>query len=294
VRDGQVLLERGADGAGRIFATKLNDFLEFQTPTSEAAIVARRDSIQHGFFEPLHIWGKSLCHFYFGTALGKDRIAILIEGKTPEEFDVHDPNNVIAIFKKGQSDIGPSFVDRISEDMRAIGYDLETVDVGMLPSVTLQPRVGSPVSLTVKERDLRGITDQLAMSQGMFRTLSVIIQLTYFRLTEQPSCIVIDDIGEGLDFERSSALIRLLIERANNSEVQLVLSTNDRFIMNNVPLEAWSVLQRTPEGVRVFNHENSRKQFDDFAFTGLNNFDFFATDFVSEGPVEDEEAGGIR
>jgi hypothetical protein len=32
----------------------------------------------------------------------------------------------------------------------------------------------------------------------------------------------------------------------------------------------------------VYNYANSRALFDEFKFTGLNNFDFLATDFVEE------------
>lgn len=40
----------------------------------------------------------------------------------------------------------------------------------------------------------------------MYRALAVIIHLNYLLLAKKTSCILIDDIGEGLDFERSTAL----------------------------------------------------------------------------------------
>ena len=55
-----------------------------------------------------------------------------------------------------------------------------------------------------------------------------------------------------------------------------------RFIMNAVPLESWSLLRREGGDCRVYNYRNSKKIFDDFKFTGLNNFDFLAVDFVGE------------
>jgi hypothetical protein len=120
------------------------------------------------------------------------------------------------------------------------------------------------------------------MSQGMFRALSVLIQVNHAVMTSAPSCILIDDIGEGLDFERSCALIKLIIEKAETSSVQLIMSTNDRFVMNAVPLQDWSVLARQGPRCRVYNYANSKAAFDEFKFTGLNNFDFLATDFQKE------------
>jgi hypothetical protein len=60
------------------------------------------------------------------------------------------------------------------------------------------------------------------------------------------------------------------------------MATNDRFVMNAVPLQYWSVLRRHGGGAEVLNYENSKAKFDEFKFTGMNNFDFFATDFLSE------------
>ena len=121
------------------------------------------------------------------------------------------------------------------------------------------------------------------MSQGMFRALSLIIQVNYSLLASKPSCILIDDIGEGLDFERSSAMIQLLIDKASSGLVQLVMTTNDQFIMNGVPLEYWLVIERQPGLAKLHNIHNSKQVFEDFKFTGLNNFDFFSTQFYAEG-----------
>jgi hypothetical protein len=59
------------------------------------------------------------------------------------------------------------------------------------------------------------------------------------------------------------------------------MSTNDRFVMNNVPLEYWQVIQRDGGKCKIFNYKNSKEKFDDFEYTGLNNFDFLATDFIN-------------
>ena len=60
-----------------------------------------------------------------------------------------------------------------------------------------------PKFLYVQEDGLKSVTEQLEISQGMFRALSLFIQINYAILSDQPSCIIIDDIGEGLDFQRS-------------------------------------------------------------------------------------------
>jgi len=278
-----LLLDRGAGGVGKVRASKTGEMLDFQTPDTELAAVNRRDSLQHPFFEKLFSWGKGVRHFQFGTPLGKDHLAFLVKDKSIP-VDPRKTAEVIAVLRHGLSQFGKEFAQAIMGDMNSIGYNLE--DIGLRPpeslSVTFEPSPppGELVGLYVKERDLPGVTDQVNMSQGMFRALSVIIQLNYSQRSEQPSCILIDDIGEGLDFDRSCALIDLLMTKAQQSNVQLIMTTNDRFVMNKVPLQYWAVIHRDRNMCTFFNYENSRDKFEAFKLTGMNNFDFFATDFV--------------
>lgn len=280
---GKKYLDRSEGGIGKIYAADERKDIGFQTPVTKLAVVARQDSVQHPFLKPLYDWGKSLRHYPFGTPLGRDNYLIIREGKD-EDLNAKDVRQVVAIFTKGRRDHDPRFTDAVKSDMEEIGYPVETIGVAAPRAVTFaHPFVGGAVGLVVKEKALRGETEQGVMSQGMFRALSIIIQLNYSYLAGSPSCILIDDIGEGLDFERSSALIKLLVRKAEKAGVQLIMATNDRFVMNDVPLEMWSVLQREGGDCRVYNYTNSKEIFDEFKFTGLNNFDFLAADFLNAG-----------
>ncbi len=284
---GKELLKRSDGGTGSIYAEKMGKSIDFQTPETELAVVARRDNIQHPFFELLHEWGEALYLYQFGTPLGKNKYAIISEDYG-QDVNTKDAEQVVGVFRKGIKDYEEKFENAIKEDMGRIGYLIENVGLERPSSITITGPLGSKaVGLFVKEAALEGITDQCGMSQGMFRALSIIIQLNYSYLAGKPSCILIDDIGEGLDFERSSALIELLVEKAQSAKVQLVMTTNDRFVMNNVPLEMWSLLQREGGDSRVYNYENSKEKFDDFKFTGLNNFDFLAADFLNAESLPD-------
>jgi energy-coupling factor transporter ATP-binding protein EcfA2 len=280
--DGQLMLDRGPGGFGKIFARQLGIMLDFQTPESFPAAVARRDQVQHEFFEPLHAWARAVKYFEFGSRMGKDHLVVI---QPDEEFSAepNDPSRLILVFLDGIRRFGAAFHDAIVADMGRVGYPLEQVSAKPPLSIVLAgPMASEAVGLCVQERGLKAMTDQNEMSQGMFRALAIIIQLNFLRLALKPSCILIDDIGEGLDFERSCALIELLIERARESAVQLVMSTNDRFVMNKVPLETWSILRRGDGNTEVFNYANSKEKFDEFKFTGLTNFDFFSMDFLRE------------
>jgi energy-coupling factor transporter ATP-binding protein EcfA2 len=291
-RDGErTLLRRAVGGAGEIFHEKENKMQEFQTPETDAAVVARRDTIQHRFLEPLGEWGAGVRHYEFGDKMGRGHIALLVKGGP--EPDPADVNAVIALLRKGLTDFPDRFAESVKNDMNRIGYQIEQVGVMAPTDVAVQIPVGVPLEpliLFVKERDLPCFTQQTDMSQGMFRALSVIIHLNYAIIANLPSAILVDDIGEGLDFERSCKLIDLLRDRALHTTVQLILSTNDRFVMNEVPLAEWSILRRTGGHVRVLNYENSAAMFEEFKFTGLSNFSLFEMDFAGALPTEEAVA----
>lgn len=288
--DDEILLDRWTGGEGVILAQDIDSekkMIRFQTPSSELAVVARRDTIQHQFLEPLYSWGSSLRHYYFGSALGKGTLAILVE-KGGREVDDRDANAVVALYRQAEKEFKEDFKQAVLRDMRQVDYDVE--ELGFTPPVSIRVQSDFPgelVGLYVKERDLPGITDQHSMSQGMFRVLSILIHVNYSQMAKKSTCLLIDDIGEGLDFDRSCRLIDLLRNKAKTSNIQLVLSTNDRFVMNRVPLEEWSVLQRRGAHVKVLNYENSRDLFEEFKFTGLSNFSFLEMGFANGAPAEE-------
>ena len=255
--DEKLLLDRGVKGLGILWAEKENKNIDFQTPDTQLASVARRDSIQHSFFEPLFQWGKSVSHYSFGSDLGKNKYGFL--QKEIPQFDPRDASHLLRIFRTGKERLGDKFLNEVYISMGKIGYDIE--GIGLMTPVSVNFMVEGPsekpVGLYVKEKNLKRVTDQNEMSQGMFRALATVILITYAKMAAMPSCVLIDDIGEGLDYERSCALIDLLMNFTTESHIQLIMSTNDRFIMNKVPLKSWTVLQRTPSKLCVFNSQSS-------------------------------------
>ena len=284
-------LKRDKSGEGKIWAKQLEKEIDFQTPTNEVAAFHRRDSIQHPFFEEVYTWSSLLRYYEFGTDLGRSSLDVINTESVAiikKNINFKNKDHVIRIFKLGEKELGEQFIESIKLDMLSVGYRIDEIGT-KTPSTSILQEGKSyllevkPQYIYVQESDLKDKTEQSIISQGMFRVLSLIIQVNYSLLAKQPSCILIDDIGEGLDFERASAMVKLLISKAQTGLVQLIMTTNDRFIMNGVPLEYWSVIERTPGLAKLHNIHNSKEIFDDFKFTGLNNFDFFATQFYIEG-----------
>jgi predicted ATPase len=290
-KNGQILFDRGEGGIGRIHAVEVGREIRFKISGRELAAVVKQDSIQHPFLQPLNDWGNAVRHFEFGKTLGHSNLAILVKTEV-DLTDESNTNNVIPIFQKAKKAHGDEYVNAVIQDMEKLGYPLEELSIRKPTHIVILQAPGL-FGLSVKERALKNWTDQPVISQGMFRTLSMVIQLNYYVFSKSDGTFLIDDIGEGLDYERSCILINLLREKASQSSIQLIMSTNDRFVMNSVPLEEWCVLQRSANRVRVFNYANSSSIFERFKRTGLSNFDLLTSDFV-EKVTQHGENGDIR
>lgn len=258
-----------------IWFEKTKESLKFQVDLNMLAVFSKRDSVQYPFLEKLYSWGKNINYYRFGSQLGKDaflRDINLVDLKA--EVDLKDRDEVNEVFIRGNKDFPESFKASLLNDMKSISYSLSEISTGKIKNIPV-----SAYGLNVKETDLEDVTDQATMSQGMFRALSLLIQLNYSLFSKIPSCILIDDIGEGLDFDRTKGLIDLILEKVKNSSVQIIMTTNDRFIMNKIPLEYWSVIQRISNKSLFYNYRNGKEIFDEFENIGLSNFDFLASEF---------------
>lgn len=308
ILDKRELLRRGVSGEGKILASELDKEISFKVAPDEIAAVKKRDSLQHPFLEDLYGWADSLKIYRFGTGLGQKSLGGFMKPSLGTETDisqlsaqqydliVKEPTRVVTLFREGCKKFGNQFQEAIKSDMESIGYKLKSITVEPVTDIQFFvqniPLSEPPSCIYVKEQELKAKVQQIEISQGMFRALSLIIHLNFLEFTQvPPSCILIDDIGEGLDYERSTSLIKLLINKitANDTKskpvsLQLIMTSNDRFIMNGVPLEYWSVIDRIPGEAKIYNIHNSEEIFKEFEFTGLNKFDFFASGFYKGQP----------
>jgi hypothetical protein len=285
--NGELVLDRD-DKKLRLKYEEEGKFIDHEPSDGEVSAVSRRDRLQHEFLLPLRDWADAVRYFAFGTELGKRRYGHFVNSEASDKtFNDRNCEHAVLIFRQGMSEYKKAYRESLLEDMNQLGYPLTDIALdtanlsieAMVNEVQL-PMPGELKALAVREEGVHGMYRQDTISQGMFRALSLLAQVTYSQMSNRANCIIIDDIGEGLDFERSSILIEMLRKKANESNFQLIMATNDQFVMNKVPLNEWSVLQRKGGEVMVRNIHNSKKQFEDFNFVGLSNFAFFEMDFA--------------
>lgn len=121
------------------------------------------------------------------------------------------------------------------------------------------------------------------LSKAEFKIISFIIKLNCYLYKYNNKIIVIDDFCEGLDFEKAKLLTDLILEKSKENNIQFILSTNDRFVMNKIPLENITVAHNENGNISYYDYQNSKEIFDDFSLTGLNNFEFLSTEFFKKG-----------
>jgi energy-coupling factor transporter ATP-binding protein EcfA2 len=289
VWNGEKVLERGGDGSGWIIymGGKEKIALEFGIAENQMACFAKRDKLQHPFLEDIHRWALNMRRFNFSGNLGKN--SYMLKGVFEEdEIDFSDTRASLVPELYMGIEKFKDFRQQLVADMNKIGYQLEDVGIAQYSDKNRRSEQDRFAVYTT-ESGLEKQVTQNDMSQGMFRAFSVIVRLNFYISDGRTGCIVIDDIGEGLDFSRAKLLVNLLVKKAESSGIQLIMSTNDSFIMNSVAIENWAVMQRDGNKISLYNYENSKEIFEEFKFTGLNNFDFYASEFFKSGFKEKED-----
>ncbi|GHV16029.1 hypothetical protein FACS1894169_09000 [Bacteroidia bacterium] len=231
--------------------------------------IALSDTEGNVYYPDLVLWGRSLRNHMFASQVEKNQPVKDYIQATEDPQDIEP----VHTFFKGRKLFGEGFTSEIKAGMNELGYSISDIDIR---------ETAEGYSLFIEENGEYAVS-QRDMSQGMFRALSLFIMLCYARMSNLSLCMLIDDMGEGLDFDRSQMIIDMVIKKINNSNMQFFMTSNDRHVMNQISLKYWSVISRDRSRSIFYDYQNSKEIFDDFEYTGLNNFDFLATDFYKEG-----------
>jgi predicted ATPase len=255
------VLERDGNG-GKIFSKSKNDWDKYSPPADELTLNVRRDLEHYPYLEDFIEWSKNIKGYSF-SGVKSDQIMIPDGAVTQLE----SLGAVPYILQQIQND--KTIIDKIIEDLNFIGYPVESVtSIGIQ-----QPAMQNLFMVSLKEKDLLCKTEQGLMSQGMYRAVCLIVLFEYLLAKGTSGTIIIDDLGEGLDFERSTKLTKLLLNKNISSKFQVIITSNDRFLINTVDMKNINFLTRKGHIVKATNYSNNKKLFDKYLLSGLNNFD---------------------
>lgn len=239
-------------------------------PPTKLVINVRRDTKAHPEFEKLIQWAEATYSFRFGTIVPD----ITNLSKKLSEFNFSSLDTEKTDYSSGDLFVKLSSIQQtdILRLMHTFGYDIGVLEATGTGNNT--------IGIHYSEKGVPGLYDIAVMSQGTYRIL--ILLLYFFSLLNKRKLqlLLIDDLGEGLDHNRSCHLGKFLFEECQKAGIQLIATSNDGFLMDAVPIENWNVLRRNGTEITALNEKNHPELFENFAFTGLSNFDFFSSDYI--------------
>ena len=154
-----------------------------------------------------------------------------------------------------------------------LGYNLTEIDT---------VEANSEMKLVaVRERYVKQAVLDFQLSSGMLRVLYVLCFLEYLgRDGNDSSLLLIDDLCEGLDYSRATLLGKKVFEVCEECGPQLIVSSNDSFLMDVTDVRKWQIMRRKNSKIVVLNSTKHHDLFRRFRMTGLSNFDLFSSDFI--------------
>lgn len=257
----QVLFRYKTSGAVTLKNCITNKNERIYPPQNKLTLHVNRDVKRFPYLEDIVNWAEHSFGFKFGNISPYAKL-------NEQEYDLLTAvEDIPTLFRS----LPKEYKELIMKQFNGVGYEIS--------DIFTQDRV-EYVVLYVKEKDVEKALPHYKLSQGMFRTLSVIIYLAYLLSRKNPALVIIDDLCEGLDYERAKNLGKLIFEECANSNVQIIATSNDSFLMDSIDIKYWNILVRNGKIVSALNNTNSSEIFRKFRFTGLSNFDFFSSDFL--------------
>lgn len=231
---------------------------EVNPPFSSLLLGSRRDTEKYPDIEKLMEFFERVSLFSFSNVIPGERVL--------------DPITV------GGLDIAGMFSDLSDEDRGSIIDLLNELGfkVGNLHSI----RSMGKALIAMKEEGVGSEFVMWAFSTGLIRVVALLTYLFHLSVDSKGGLILIDDLGEGLDYHRSTKLGKFVCDFCREKGIQVILTTNDSFLMNVIDIDYWNILSRKGPVVSSVSRGTDPALFDSFKLTGLSNYDLFRSDFV--------------
>lgn len=229
-------------------------------PESKLLIQVRRDTKLYPEIEEVIQWAEHTSLFVFSN--------ITTAPNSLSPYTISDEPRLPVMFSK----ISEEQRGLLIGFMRDLGYKIN--------NIVEYERSSGAKSLHIYESGVKMPLRPFDLSNGMFRVFCVLLYMIYSSTLSEARCLVIDDMGEGLDYMRSTKLGKIMYEYCQKNHIQLIATSNDSFLMDAVDLQHWNILQRDGNRVYSINASNCPALFEKFQRTGLSNFDILSSNFL--------------
>lgn len=230
-------------------------------PSGKLVVQVRRDREAYPEIEMLMEWAEGVISIFCSNI---NPFTIILSG-TPNIINPLPFCTIVDSLTKEDK-------KTVIADARRLGYNIQDMNL---------VKANSEIKLVaVKEKYVKDAVLDFELSSGMMRVLYLLCFLAYVKHTDKHSLLLIDDLGEGLDYGRATLLGKNVFETCEREGFQMIASSNDSFMMDVVDISKWQILRRKNSKLTVLNRSNTPALFDEFRMTGLSNFDLFSSDFI--------------
>ncbi|MGM9675788.1 MAG: hypothetical protein ACI3X9_10035 [Bacteroidaceae bacterium] len=228
-------------------------------PSEKLVVQIRRDKDLYPEIEQLMIWAEGVTY---------------VSCSDINPFTIPGTGNFINPYNFSELVEALSSVEmkKVLATAKGLGYNIASIK-------TIEATKGVRL-VQVKERTISNEMVDMQLSSGMLRTLYLLCFVSVIKHNKKLSMLLIDDLGEGLDYRRSIDLGKIIFEDFAQNGLQLVASSNDAFLMDVVDISNWQILRRKGYKVSTINQVANPDLFRKFRMTGLSNFDLFSSDFI--------------
>lgn len=248
------------------FSAKMYDNM-VSPPESKLLIQVRRDTKLYPEIEEIIQWAEHTSLFVFSN--------ITTAPNSLSPYTISDEPRLPVMFSK----ISVEQRGQLIKYLRELGYNID--------NIVEYERSSGAKSLHIYESGINMPLRPFDLSNGMFRVFCVLLYMLYSSTLSEARCLVIDDMGEGLDYMRSTKLGKIMYEYCERNHIQLIATSNDCFLMDAVDLQYWNILQREGNRVYSINASNSPVLFEKFQRTGLSNFDILSSNFLANNSSDE-------
>lgn len=237
---------------------------DYSPPDDSLTFHSRRDKLSYPYLEEI-IAASSKFHF---LDIGDSQVLIAMARMTSEQLPLEIMSALTPqLFKQFVTEKEKE--KKIIEEINEMGFPVEDillkgVIVGneQLPMIFFKEKgVNTPYALT-------------ETSTGMAKIVFIILCLN---LIEEGSCVLMDNVGDGLDYKRSQELLRIIEEKSKS--MQIIVSTNNENLLNQTNILNWNILLRNGSSVQAFNYNNSKDKLLKFVDSGLSNYEYFKDEY---------------
>jgi len=230
-------------------------------PKNKLVIQSQRDTNKYPEFELVMSWAEHTRGFSFSDLSSSKPYNI------PSMFsDEMDFSELFMKLDEGKRKF-------VKDKMCELGYKVKAIDPQKIDKFNF---------VTLKEEDVSVPLFSSSMSNGMLRVFYIFTYMAYIADAEGAKTFLVDDLGEGLDYSRSSKLSKIMFNYCKENDIQLIVTSNDSFLMNAIDLSNWIILRRKGNKVTTYCQITHPEMFNKFRRMGLNNFDMLSTDFMEK------------